>query len=70
MTNRAAGGSLNGFRPAFDGSIGELTAVASAKRAVRGDFNEGGFTDNVDRDVACESPEADRSRTANCTSFF
>lgn len=50
--------------------MGELTAVASAKRAVRGDFREGVLMESVVRVVACESPEADLSRTANCTSFF
>lgn len=50
--------------------MGEFTAVASAKRAVLGDFSDGVLTDRVDRVVACESPEADRSRIANCTSFF
>lgn len=32
----AAGGSANGDRPPSDGSIGEITVVASANRAVRG----------------------------------
>ena len=32
----AMGGSENGFRPAPLGSMGELTEVASAKRAVLG----------------------------------
>ena len=31
-----AGGSANGDRPPSDGSIGEITVVASANRAVRG----------------------------------
>ena len=61
--------SLKGFDPGL-ASMGELTAVASAKRAVRGDFNEGALTESVDCEVACESAEADRSRTANCTSFL
>lgn len=33
-------GSANGDLPAVLGSMGELTDVASAKRAVRGVFNE------------------------------
>ena len=41
------GGSSKGDLPALDGSIGEQTAVASAKRAVLGDFNEGGFVDDA-----------------------
>lgn len=61
---------MNGLRPALEGSIGELTAVASAKRAVLGDFSDGVLTDRADRVVVCESPEADLSRTANCTSGF
>lgn len=32
----AAGGSANGDRPPSDGSIGDITVVASANRAVRG----------------------------------
>ena len=44
----------------FDrGSIGECTAVASAKRAVRGDLSDGGFSDAR---VATESPEDARGR--------
>jgi hypothetical protein len=44
----------------FDrGSIGECTAVASAKRAVRGDLSDGGFSDER---VATESPEDARGR--------
>lgn len=35
-----AGGSAKGERPLVLGSIGELTEVASAKRAVRGVFKE------------------------------
>lgn len=31
-----AGGSANGDLPSSDGSIGEITVVASANRAVRG----------------------------------
>ena len=43
----AAGGSSKGDLPALDGSMGELTAVASAKRGVRGDFSEGGLMDDA-----------------------
>lgn len=67
------GGSAKGERPSLEGSMGELTAVASAKRAVRGDFNEGGLTDSegaVVVMVGMESLEAERSRTENWTSFF
>jgi len=56
------------------GSIGELTAVASAKRAARGDFKDGVvLIDNVLVRVVVagivdveESSEADRARTAYC----
>lgn len=63
-------GSAKGDFPDLVGSIGELTAVASAKRAVRGDFNEPVvLIDNVlvvaGMDVE-ESSEADRARTAYC----
>lgn len=43
------------------GSMGELTAVASAKRAVRGDLSDGGLRD--DR-VATESSDDARGRAA------
>jgi hypothetical protein len=39
--------------------MGEWTAVASAKRAVRGDLSDGGFSDAR---VATESPEEARGR--------
>lgn len=60
MTN-LDGGSLNGFRPACDGSMGELTAVASANRAVRGDFNDGAFSDRLEE----VSSEPERARAPN-----
>jgi hypothetical protein len=41
------------------GSMGEFTVVASAKRAARGDLNDGGLSD--DR-VATESPDEARGR--------
>lgn len=54
--------------------MGELTAVASAKRAVRGDFNDGVvLMDNVLVVVVVnveESSEADRARTAYATFGF
>ena len=43
-----AGGSSKGDLPAFDRSIGELTAVASAKRGVLGDFSDGGLFDEFE----------------------
>lgn len=46
--------------------MGEFTAVASAKRAVRGDFNDGGLTESVVDEV---SSEGDRARTATWTSL-
>ena len=52
-----AGGSAKGDLPAFEGSMGELTAVASAKRGVLGDASDGGFSDPVE-----ESLEGARGR--------
>lgn len=66
------GGSANGDLPDLVGSMGELTAVASAKRAVLGDFNDGVVL--IDSVVVVvdveESSEADRARTAYCTFVF
>jgi len=45
----------------FFGSTGELTAVASAKRAVLGDFNEGALTESV---VAVELFDEARGRVS------
>lgn len=52
--------------------MGELTAVASAKRAVRGDFNDGVvlIESVVVLVESVESSEADRARTAYCTFGF
>jgi hypothetical protein len=47
------GGSAKGLRPSRDGSIGDITAVCSAKRAALGDASDG----------ALDAPEADRERT-------
>jgi len=41
------------------GSMGEFTVVASAKRAARGDLNDGGLSDVR---VATESPDEARGR--------
>jgi hypothetical protein len=41
--------------------MGELTAVASAKRAVRGDLRDGGLSDER---VATESSDPARGRVA------
>ncbi len=63
----AFGDDLNGFRPVFPGSMGEQTAVASANRACRGDFNEGTFNDVVPSD---ESLEDVRGRVVTLTFFL
>jgi len=51
------------------GSMGEFTVVASAKRAVRGDLNDGGLSDVR---VATESPDEARGRveTTICAGRF
>ena len=54
------GGPAKGFRPAAVGPIGELTDVASAKRAVLG----------VLRDGEIDELEDVRDRTATSVSFF
>lgn len=61
------GGSANGLLPVFPGSIGELTAVASANRAVLGDLRDGGL-----RDGANESSDEARGRVEIVTdgAFF
>lgn len=46
MTSLVSGGSANGDRLSSLGSIGEYTAVASAKRGVRGTFSDD--SDTVD----------------------
>ena len=53
-------GPWNGFRPAGVGPMGELTDVASAKRAVRGVL-----MDNVE-----ELEDEVRDRTVTSDSFF
>lgn len=46
--------------------MGELTAVASAKRAVRGDFSDGALYEKL---VELESVVGERVRVANWTSL-
>lgn len=53
------GGSTKGFLPFLPGSMGEQTAVASAKRAALGDFGEPGLSDSVPLE---ESSEEARGR--------
>ena len=53
------GGSTKGFLPVLPGSMGEQTAVASAKRGVRGDFSDGTLSDGA---PAEESSEDARGR--------
>lgn len=59
-------GFLKRSRSVLGGSMGEFTAVASAKRAVRGDFSDGGLIESVDE----VSSECDRARAATCTCLF
>lgn len=56
------GGSAKGERPVVVGSMGELTEVASAKRAARGVFN-----DSPDEEL---DDVRDRTRTLGSFSSF
>lgn len=57
-------GSANGDLPVVLGSMGELTEVASAKRAVRG-----GFSESPDEELD-EVRERTRTRESSSSSFI